>query len=141
MIDPWGSSIVDYDKLVNQYNPDMSGQDGGNGWTIGVAGNPFFFNGDRSPGNMGFTTQLFWDYYAYTKDPEVLEVVYKVLANAARFITKSVKQDENGNYLVEYCDSPEQYVNGKWYYTTGTTYAQTLSYLNNYFSSVFLLKN
>ena len=120
------------DKLVNQYNPDMSGQDGGNGWTIGVAGNPFFFNGDRSPGNMGFTTQLFWDYYAYTKDPEVLEVVYKVLANAARFITKSVKQDENGNYLVEYCDSPEQYVNGKWYYTTGTTYAQTLSYLNNY---------
>lgn len=119
---------------VQQYNPEMLGKDGGNGWTVGVAGNAFFINGDRSPGNMGFTTQLFWDYYLYTKDEKVLKNTYEVLANAARYITKSVKPDANGKLLVDYCDSPEQHVNGVWYYTKGTTYAQTLSYLNNYYA-------
>ena len=122
------------DALVQQFNPSMYGKDGGNGWTVGVSGNPYFSNSDRSPGNMGFMTQLFWDYYRYTKDEDVLKKIYPVLANAARYITKSVKQDENGKYLVEHCDSPEQYVNGVWYYTTGATYAQTLSYLNNYYT-------
>ncbi len=116
---------------VETYNPDMLGKDGGNGWTLSVASNPFFLNADRSCGNMGFTTQLYWDYYQFTKDPEILEKVYEVLVNAARYVTKCVKEYD-GKYLVEYCDSPEMYVNGVWYYTTGTTYAQTLAYLNNY---------
>ena len=113
--------------------PDKLGDDGGNGWVIGVAASPYFINADTSSGNLGFTTQMFWDYYAYTQDREILkEVVYPALYSAAQFITKIVKEDENGNYLVEVCDSPEQYVNGVWYYTTGTTYAQTFAYLNNY---------
>ena len=53
------------------------------------------------------------------------------MINAARFVTKCVKEYD-GLYLVEYCDSPEMYVDGVWYYTTGTTYAQTLAYINNY---------
>ena len=117
--------------LIAQHNPGVYNKDGGNGWTMGVAGNPFFFNGDRSCGNLGLLTQLFWEYYQFTKDEEVLKTVYDVLANAARFVTKCVKEYD-GKYLVEYCDSPEMYVNGEWYYTTGTTYAQTLAYINNY---------
>ncbi len=117
--------------LVNTHNPSVSGQDGGNGWTMGVSGNPFFFNGDRSCGNLGLLTQLFYDYYEFTKDEEVLRQVYDILTNAARFVTKCVKEYD-GKYLVEYCDSPEMYVDGVWYYTTGTTYAQTLAYINNY---------
>ena len=120
--------------VINTHNPSVSGKDGGNGWTIGVAGNAYFISSDRSAGNMGFTTQLFWDYYRYTKDPEVLENAYKVLVEAARFITKCVKKYDNGYYLVEHSDSPEQHVNGEWYYTVGTTYAQSLSYLNNYYA-------
>ena len=109
------------------------GKDGGNGWVMGVAATPFNLSSDTSPGNLGFTTQMFWDYYEYTQDKEALkEVVYPVLYSAAQFITKVVVEDENGNYLVEICDSPEQYVNGSWYYTTGTTYAQSFAYLNNY---------
>ncbi len=119
------------DDLVGQHNPDMYNKDGGNGWTMGVSGNPFFFNGDRSCGNLGLLTQLFYEYYEYTKDEEVLKTVYEVLANAARYVTKCVK-NYDGKYLVEYCDSPEMYVDGSWYYTTGTTYAQTLAYINNY---------
>ena len=119
------------DSVINTYNPSVSGKDGGNGWTMGIAGNPFFVNQDRSCGNLGLLTQLYWDYYQYTKDEKVLELVYDVLVEAARFVTKCVK-NYNGLYLVEYCDSPEMYVNGSWYYTTGTTYAQTLAYINNY---------
>ena len=120
--------------LVSWFNPDVLNDDGGNGWTIGVASNPFFINSDRSSGNMCFTTQLYWDYYQYTQDEEILKKVYEVLANAARYVTKCVKEDENGFYLVESCDSPEQWVNGEWYYTTGTTYAQSFAYLNNYYT-------
>ena len=116
---------------ISKHNPDVYGEDGGNGWAMSVAGNPFFFNADRSSGNLGLLTQVFYDYYQFTKDEEVLETVYEVLANAARFITKCVKEYD-GKYLVEYCDSPEMYVNGVWYYTTGTAYAQTMAYLNNY---------
>ena len=118
-------------NLIATHNPAVFNKDGGNGWTMGVSGNPFFFNGDRSCGNLGLLTQLFYEYYEFTKDEEVLKTVYDILANAARFVTKCVK-DYDGKYLVEYCDSPEMYVNGSWYYTTGTTYAQTLAYINNY---------
>lgn len=119
------------DSTISQHNPDMYGKDGGNGWAMSVSGNPFFFNTDRSAGNLGLLTQVFYEYYLFTKDEAVLETVYEVLANAARFVTKCVK-NYDGKYLVEYCDSPEMYVNGSWYYTTGTTYAQTLAYINNY---------
>ena len=118
-------------NVINQYNPSVSGNDGGNGWTMGIAGNPFFVNQDRSCGNLGLLTQLFYEYYQFTQDEEVLKLVYDVLIEAARFVTKCVKEYD-GLYLVEYCDSPEMYVNGSWYYTTGTTYAQTLAYINNY---------
>ncbi len=118
-------------NLIATHNPSKFNKDGGNGWTMGVSGNPFFISSDRSCGNLGLLTQLFYDYYEFTRDEAVLRTVYQVLANAARFVTKCVK-DYDGVYLVEYCDSPEMYVDGAWYYTTGTTYAQTLAYINNY---------
>ena len=87
-----------------------------------------------SIGNLGFTTQLFWEYYAYSGDEQILrEVVYPILVGAARYITKMVKKDANGNYIAIWTDSPEQYVNGAWYYTDkGATYAQSFAYQNNY---------
>ena len=118
-------------NVIAQHNPSMLGKDGGNGWTMGVSGNPFFISSDRSCGNLGLLTQLFYDYYEFTKDEAVLQTVYDILANAARFVTKCVK-NYDGIYLVEHCDSPEMYVDGAWYYTTGTAYAQTLAYMNNY---------
>ena len=120
-------------EVIKNDAPDNYGKDGGNGWTVGTAATPYYITIDSSSGNLGFTTQLFWEYYQYTQNKEILkEVVYPVLYSAAQFITKIVVEDEHGNYLVRWCDSPEQYVNGVWYYTSGTTYAQTFSYLNNY---------
>ena len=124
----WADLAVVWNGFSNKYDTD-----GGNGWVIGHAANPYRVTYDASPGNLGFMTQVFWEYYAYTQDKEALkEIVYPVLYSAAQFITKMVEQDENGNYLVARCDSPEQFVNGEWYYTSGTTYAQSFSYLNNY---------
>ena len=122
------------DSIINQYNPGAYDKDGGNGWVIGNHIYPYRYTSDRSAGNIGFLTQVFWDYYLFTKDPEVLDYVYEILVNAARYITKCVELDEDGNYLVAYCDSPEMKVNGVWYYTVGTTYAQTFAYLNNFYA-------
>ncbi|MBQ8380331.1 MAG: glycoside hydrolase N-terminal domain-containing protein [Clostridia bacterium] len=120
------------DKVVEKYHSDKAGLDGGNGWVIGTGNDAYNISSDRSAGNLGFTTQLYWDWYEFTGDEAVLKEVYKVLSDAARFITKCVEIDEDGHYLVSYCDSPEVHVNGDWYYTVGTTYAQTFAYLNNY---------
>ena len=124
----WADLAIIWNGFDSLYN-----QDGGNGFVLGHTANPYKVTYDASPGNLGLTTQMFWEYYQYTQDKEMLEaVIYPVLYSAAQFITKMVIQDENGNYLVAKCDSPEQFVNGVWYYTTGTTYAQSFCYLNNY---------
>ena len=121
-------------SAVRTYNSSMLDKDGGNGWSIATGGYVSDISGSESIGNLGFTTQLFWEYYAYTGDVYVLrEVVYPVLVSAARFITKMVKEDADGNYIAISSDSPEQYVNGVWYYTSeGTGYAQSFAYQNNY---------
>ena len=120
------------DDIVRTYHELQYGKDGGNGWCIGVGNYQHNVYGERSSGNLGFTTQLFWDWYEYTGDESILQSVYDKLVSAARYITKTLEQDENGNYLVSYCDSPEMFVDGIWYYTVGTTYAQSFAYLNNY---------
>ena len=120
------------DSIISTNNPDAYDKDGGNGWVLGNHIYPYRYTSSESAGNLGFMTQVFWEYYEYTKDPVVLEQVYSVLIGAAKYITKCVELDEDGNYLVQNCDSPEMFVNGVWYYTDGTTYAQTFAYLNNY---------
>ena len=120
-------------NYVKQYAPDQLGMDGGNGWCIGTGAFPYSIAGDRSAGNMGFTTQLFWEYYQYTQDKTLLEtVIFPVLVSAARYIVKSVELTGDGYYLVSDSDSPEMHVDGVWLRTVGTTYAQSFSYQNNY---------
>lgn len=120
------------DSVIRNFNPKAYGGDGNNGWCIGVGAYPYGITSDRSAGNLGFTTQLFWEYYTFTDDEKILkDVVYPVLSEGARYITKCVECDDDGKYLVSHCDSPEMFVDGEWYYTKGTTYAQTFAYLNN----------
>ena len=121
-------------SIIKQYNNGAYGLDGGNGWSIATGGYVFDVSGSESIGNLGFTTQLFWEYYAYSGDEELLrEKVYPVLVSAARFITKMVKEDADGNYIAINSDSPEQYVDNVWYFTSkGTGYAQSFAYQNNY---------
>ena len=121
------------DSVMRCHFPEKYEGEKTNGWCIGVGVFPYHITSDRSAGNLGFTTQLFWEYYQYTKDKNILQkVVFPVLLEAARYITKCVNKEDDGTYLVQHCDSPEMYVDGVWYYTKGTTYAQSFAYLNNY---------
>lgn len=117
---------------VSKYNSAMLDVDGGNGWCIGTGASPLYIASSRSAGNVGFTTKLYWDYYDFTRDTTILEeTVYPVISSGARYITKIVEEDENGNYITSHSDSPEQYVNEAWYYTKGSTYDQSFAYENN----------
>lgn len=121
------------DSVIRCHFPEKYEGEGTSGWCIGTGCYPYHITGDRSAGNLGFTTQLFWEYYQYTKDRKILEnVVFPVLLEAARYITKCVNKEEDGKYLVQHCDSPEMFVDKVWYFTKGTTYAQSFAYLNNY---------
>ena len=120
------------DSIIKEHHSEYYGKDGGNGWVIGTDGHQVSIASDRSAGNLGFTTQLFWEHYLHTMDKKVLAEAYELLVDAARYITKCTVRDENGNYLVAYGDSPEMFVGGAWYMTKGTAYAQGFAYMNNY---------
>ena len=104
------------------------------GFTIGIGITPYKVGSSASCGELGFTTQMFWEYYQFTNDEEILrETVYPILYEAAQFITKTVAYNESEDaYLSIYSYSPEQFNNStSWYYTEGTPYAQSFAYLNN----------
>ena len=104
------------------------------GFTIGIGITPYKVGSSASCGELGFTTQMFWEYYQFTNDETILrETVYPILYEAAQFITKTVAYNESEDaYLSIYSYSPEQFNNStSWYYTEGTPYAQSFAYLNN----------
>ena len=104
------------------------------GFTIGIGITPYKVGSSASCGELGFTTQMFWEYYQFTNDETILkDVVYPILYEAAQFITKTVAYNESEDaYLSIYSYSPEQFNNStSWYYTEGTPYAQSFAYLNN----------
>ncbi|MBE6537422.1 MAG: glycoside hydrolase family 95 protein, partial [Ruminococcaceae bacterium] len=110
-------------------------KDGGNGWTIGVGSQAMHISSSPGPGNVGFTTQMFWDYYDFTRDLVILEeTVYPALKGASQYITKTFAKENDGTYLSIRGDSPEQWVDGVWYYTKGTTYDQSFAYTNGYYT-------
>ncbi len=120
-------------KYINEYFPNKSGQDGGNGWGIGTGGWPFSIEapptkGHSGPGTSALTSTLFWDYYDYTRDENILEnITYPVVSGVSRFLSKAV-EPHDGLYLTEYSASPEQMKNGVHYRTTGTTFDQQMTY-------------
>ena len=113
------------------------------GWLIGVAAYCYEIEGmsaHSGPGTVGLTTQLFWDYYDYTRDENILkEVTYPAIHGAAKFLTKCV-HEYNGEYLAAYSASPEQIIGGVWiselknnqpyYHTIGCAFDQQMLYEN-----------
>ena len=124
-----------YNDEANKKYIKNLGKDGGNGWTIGIGSQLFDISTFPGCGNVGFTTQMFWDYYDFTRDGKILkDVVYPALKGASLYITKTFEKEPDGTYLSIWGDSPEQFVDGKWYYTKGTTYDQSFAYNNGYYT-------
>jgi len=110
---------------------------GENGYTIGTGCNPYFIaspyaNGHSGPGTVAFTSLLFWDWYEFTQDETVLsEYVYPAVEGAAKFLSKTVKQYEDGTYLVYKSASPENGISNVYIRTVGSAFDQQMVYANH----------
>ena len=130
---------------IKQSNPENYVEgDGECGWIIGTGAwmyqvegmNPHSHSG---PGTGGLTSKMFWDYYDFTRDENVLkEYSYPAIHGMSKFLTKSVK-NYDGRYLCSCSASPEQILSGTWvmqhevqqyYRTVGCAFDQQFIYEN-----------
>lgn len=138
------AEIYASNKILERF-PDryVEGQ-GECGWTIGTAAYcyqiyTFSKNTHSGPGTGGLTTKLFWDYYDFTRDENILrDVTYPAIHGMSKFLIKYVR-DYDGEYLIEESASPEQIIGGKWiegattqpyYHTVGSAFDQQMLYEN-----------
>lgn len=127
-------------EFVKEHNPSAYREGEGEcGFAVGTGNWPLQISGpDRcgGPGNGGLASKLMWDYYDFTRDPEVLKShTYPVLRAVSKFSTKAVHKYDD-EYLVSPSVSPEQVINGAWiggafyYVTIGCAYDQQMVHEN-----------
>lgn len=135
-------SASDWIKRTNPENY-VEGE-GECGWIIGTGGWMYQVEGmsvntHSGPGTGGMTSKMFWDYYDFTRDENVLkEYTYPCVHGMAKFLTKSVR-NYDGKYLCSFSSSPEQILSGDWvmqhkkqqyYHTVGCAFDQQFIYEN-----------
>ena len=114
------------------------------GWIIGTGAWMYQVEGmgrytHSGPGTGGMTSKMFWDYYDFTRDQEVLQkYAYPAIHGMAKFLTKNV-DNYDGRYLCSFSASPEQIISGDWvlqhkhqqyYQTVGCAFDQQFIYEN-----------
>lgn len=121
------------DEYIERMHEDRLEAPGQNGWTIGTGAWLYTIDGysfHSGPGTGAFTSMLFWDYYAFTKDRQVLEQVYPVLYGMARFLSKTL--EERGDALLVTCSaSPEQQQDKAFFMTEGCAFDQQMVWENH----------
>lgn len=122
-------------NYITKNNPDaLSPVEGENGWAIGTGASAFGIGspgGHSGPGTGGFTTKMYWDYYDFTRDKEILEKhTYPALLGMAKFLSKTLKPNEEGWLLANPSSSPENQHNGVPYQTVGCTFDQGMIWEN-----------
>lgn len=118
-------------KYITQNNPQaLSPIAEENGWTIGTGATAFGISGPgghSGPGTGGFTVKLFWDYYDFTRDKQLLkDHIYPTLLGMAQFLSKTVKPQQDGTLLVDPSFSPEQVHQQAYYRTKGCIFDQSM---------------
>lgn len=103
---------------------------------VGTSANAYSLSspgGHSGPGTGGFTANLFWEYYQFTADRDILdETSYPALSGMSRFLSKTV-QDTLGYILAYPSSSPEQYSKktNRPYPTVGCAFDQQMIYENH----------
>ena len=110
-------------------------------WCVGTRVYPYEAcsgpGGHDGPGVGALTSKLFWDWWDFTRDPDVLaKRAYPVLHGMADFLMRCVVET-NGLCLAKFSASPEQW-HGKWdgkwpppyYHTVGCTFDQSMIWEN-----------
>ncbi len=114
------------------------------GWIIGTGGwcyqvEGMNLNTHSGPGTGAMTSKMFWDYYDFSRDSDILkEYTYPAIHGMSKFLTKCVK-NYDGRYLCAFSASPEQILSGDWvmrhkfqqyYRTVGCGFDQQFIYEN-----------
>ncbi|MBR7161319.1 MAG: glycoside hydrolase N-terminal domain-containing protein, partial [Clostridia bacterium] len=122
------------DDYIKANYPEHLSPDGENGWFMGTAAFLYYIGKadcHSGPGTGGFTSLLFWDYYAFTGDEEYLRKIgYPFLREMSLFLSK-VLEEADGKLLVPRSASPEQIHNGTYYQTVGCAFDQQMIYENH----------
>ena len=132
---------VNADQYIKAYYPEHLEPEGENGWSIGTGIWPYLTSGPdinthSGPGTGAMTTKMFWDYYDFTRDKEILKNhVYPAIRGMAKFLSK-VLIKEGDYYLTKYSASPEQRKNNAkdwrdYYHTKGCAFDQQFIYENH----------
>ncbi len=105
---------------IKELNPENYVEGEGEcGWIVGTGGWMYQIEGmgkytHSGPGTGGMTSKMFWDYYDFTRDGEVLKKYsYPAIHGMSKFLTKNVK-NYDGRYLCSFSASPEQILSGDW---------------------------
>ncbi|MBQ2277302.1 MAG: glycoside hydrolase N-terminal domain-containing protein, partial [Clostridia bacterium] len=127
------------DYIRNTVPENASDVPGECGWTIGTGNYAYMISGPgghSGPGTGGLTSKLFWEYYAFTGDRDVLRnITYPALLAMAKFLCKVVR-DYDGKYLSVFSASPEQILSNQWgqnvqyYHTVGCAFDQQMIWEN-----------
>lgn len=125
------------DRYIRDNYPEkLEEEEGENGWIIGTGAWPYTIEGmsnnsHSGPGTGAFTSMLFWDYYDFTRDREILEKIsYPVISSMSKFLSK-VLVEKDGFLLTKYSASPEQEEDHHYYHTTGCAFDQQMIYENH----------
>ncbi len=122
--DYWKNYVGQAEKYASNWIKDIIPEnyvegDGECGWIIGTGAWMYQIEGinkhtHSGPGTGGMTSKMFWDYYDFTRDENVLkEYSYPAIHGMSKFMTKCVK-NYDGRYLCSYSASPEQILSGQW---------------------------
>ncbi len=130
---------------IKEINPENYVEGEGEcGWIIGTGAWMYQVEGmgkytHSGPGTGGMTSKMFWDYYDFTRDTDILKKYsYPAIHGMSKFLTKNVK-DYDGRYLCAFSASPEQILSGDWvmqhkhqqyYQTVGCAFDQQFIYEN-----------
>lgn len=129
-------------EWISRTNPENYSENCG--WIIGTGAFAYEVEGvnentHSGPGTGALTTKLFFDYYDFTRDENILKnVTYPVVHGTSEFLTKCVKEYD-GKFLVSFSASPEQILSGWWVneheqqqyiHTVGCSFDQQMLYEN-----------
>ncbi|MDR2916180.1 MAG: glycoside hydrolase family 95 protein [Tannerella sp.] len=130
------------DQFVQQYNPSQLDPQGQNGWALGNSNWPYQPSGSTSHSGWGtgpWTTMMFWDYYDYTRDKNLLrDVLYPFIYEQSLYLSKMMRTPDRAwlDTILEDADklliypsmSPENAENRR---SWGTTFDQQTTYENH----------
>lgn len=129
-------------KWIKETNPENFREGEDCGWILGTSAFCYEIEGraqHSGPGTGALTAKMFWDYYDFTRDDNILkEITYPAVHGMAKFLTKCVR-DYDGRWLCSFSASPEQILSGEWvkehkiqqyYHTVGCAFDQQMIYEN-----------